>query len=51
MVMGSKIPNALEAVLYPERTGRDIGKVLQRYIFTLTTFNEKLQYSSLIAQP
>jgi hypothetical protein len=47
-----------------ERTGRDIGrisgkppsggnlpKVLQRYIFPLTTLDEKLQYSSLIAEP
>jgi hypothetical protein len=27
-----------------ERTGRDIGKVLQRYLFRLTTDIKKLQY-------
>jgi hypothetical protein len=27
-----------------QRAGRDIGKVLQRYLFTLITYNEKLQY-------
>jgi hypothetical protein len=28
------------------RAGRDVGKVLQRYLFTLTTYNEKFQYGS-----
>jgi hypothetical protein len=50
--------------LQVERAGRDIGrisgkppsggnlpKVLQRYIFPLTTLDEKLEYSSLIAEP
>jgi hypothetical protein len=25
-----------------QRAGRDVGKVLQRYLFTLTTYNEQL---------
>ena len=27
-----------------QRAGKDIGKVLQRYLFTLIIYNEKLQY-------
>jgi len=51
-------------MLQVERAGRDIGrisgkpppggnlpKVLQRYIFPVTTLDEKLQCSSLIAEP
>jgi hypothetical protein len=38
-------------MLRVERAGRDIGKVLQRHIFPLTTLDEKLQYASLIAEP
>jgi hypothetical protein len=38
--------NASEGVkklLQVERTGRDVKKVLQRYLSTLTTHNEKLR--------
>jgi len=54
----------VKKLLQVERAGRDIGrisgkppsggnlpKVLQRYIFPLTTLDEKLKYSSLIAEP
>jgi hypothetical protein len=41
----------VKKLLQVGRAGRDIGKVLQRYIFPLTTLDEKLQYSSLIAEP
>jgi hypothetical protein len=54
----------VKKLLQVERAGRDIGrisgkppssgnlpKVLQRYIFPLTTLDEKLEYSSLIAEP
>jgi len=57
-------PKAVKKLPQVERAGRDIGrisgkppsggtlpKVLQRYIFPLTTLDEKLQYSSLIAEP
>jgi len=32
-------------------SGGNLPKVLQRYIFPLTTLDEKLKYSSLIAEP
>jgi hypothetical protein len=54
----------VKKLLQVERAGGDIGrisgkppsggnlpKVLQRYIFPLTTLDEKLEYSSLIAEP
>jgi len=44
-------PGGVKKLLQVGRAGRDIGKVLQRYIFALTTLDEKLQYSSLIAEP
>jgi len=44
-------PGAVKKLLQVERAGRDIRKVLQRYIFPLTTLDEKLQYSSLIVEP
>jgi len=36
-------PEAVKKLLQVERAGRDIGKVLQRYIFALTPHDEKLQ--------
>jgi hypothetical protein len=36
-------PEAVKKLLQAERAGRGIGKVLQRYIFALTTHDEKLQ--------
>jgi hypothetical protein len=38
-------------MLQVERAGRDIEKVLERYLFGLTTHYEKLQPSLLIAEP
>ncbi len=35
-------PEAVKKLLQGERAGRDIGKVLQRDLFTLTPYDEKL---------
>jgi len=44
-------PEAVKKLLQVEREGRDIEKVLQRYLFVLTTHDEKLQYPLLLAEP
>jgi hypothetical protein len=36
-------PEGVEKLLHVERSGRDIEKVLERYLFGLTTYNEKRQ--------
>jgi len=36
-------PEAVKRLLQVERAGGDIEKVLERYLFGLTTYNEKLQ--------
>jgi hypothetical protein len=42
-------PEAVKKLLQVERAGRDIEKVLQRYLFALTIHNEKLQSISFLA--
>jgi hypothetical protein len=44
------LPEAAKKMLQVERAGRDIEKVLERYLFGLTTHYEKLQQSLLIAE-
>jgi hypothetical protein len=36
-------PEGVKKLIQVERAGRDIEKVLQRYLFALTTHDEKLQ--------
>jgi len=36
-------PEAMKRLLQVERVGGDIEKVLERYLFGLTTYNEKLE--------
>jgi len=36
-------PEAVKKLLQVERAGGDIKKVLERYLFGLTAYNEKLQ--------
>jgi hypothetical protein len=36
-------PEAVKKLLQVERAGRDIEKVLERYLFGLTTYNETLR--------
>jgi hypothetical protein len=43
-------PEAVKKLLQIERAGRDIGKVLQRYLFALTTHDEKFQPSPLLGE-
>jgi hypothetical protein len=33
-----------EKIVPVQRTGRDVGKVLQRYLFTFTVYNENLYH-------
>jgi hypothetical protein len=43
LLISPLLPEAMKKLLQLERTGRDVGKVLQRYLFGLTAHNEKLQ--------
>ena len=48
--MHSNIEEGVKKILQVERAGRDIEKVLQRYIFALTAHDEKLQLSLVVAE-
>jgi hypothetical protein len=39
----SPCPEAVKKLLQVERAGKDIGEVLQRYLFALTPHDEKFQ--------